>query len=189
MTAPGELRADSEPPLCVDLDGTLIRGDALRSGLLRLAGAAPWMLPVALASLARGRPALKQFVASRMPFEPSRCRWCHPVVDFVRREKARGRTLILATAADCAVAEVVASHLQVFDTVLASEPGRNMKGPAKRDAIRKLLKNNEFDYIGDSMADIPIFAAARWSYLVAPSARVLRAARRMGRVRDVFACL
>lgn len=180
--------AAAEPALCVDLDGTLIVGDALRSALRELALTRPWMYPGALAALVRGRPGLKRFVHRRVRFDPGNCSWCRPVVDFVREEHERGRRVVLATAADSSVASAVAGYLGVFDDVLATEPGRNMKGPVKRDAIRKLLHDNEFDYVGDSRADVPIFAAARWSYLVAPSDGLLAATRRVARVKAVFPC-
>jgi hypothetical protein len=47
-----------EPPLCVDLDGTLIEGDTLRLSLWHLARSAPWTVLALPFLLLRGRPAL-----------------------------------------------------------------------------------------------------------------------------------
>lgn len=94
--------------------------------------------------------------------------------------------MFLATAADFGVAEAVARHLGVFDGIVATSPGANLKSAAKLAAIRKMLGHNEFDYIGDSDADLPIFEAAREVYLVAPSARFESRVRRMSKVRRVF---
>jgi phosphoserine phosphatase len=48
------------------------------------------------------------------------------------------------------------------------------------------LSCNDFDYIGDSSADIPIFQVARIGYLVAPSASLSAAAKSVGRIAREF---
>jgi len=60
---------------------------------------------------------------------------------------------------------------------VATESGANVKGKQKTAHIRKCLSCNDFDYIGDSPADIPIFRVARVGYLVAPTPSLSAAAR------------
>ena len=105
---------------------------------------------------------------------------------FLRAERQRDRRLILATAADYRVAALAADHLKIFDAVIATEGGMNRRGTAKLVAIRKLLNDNEFDYIGDSSADLPLFLAARKVYLVAPNRALLRRVSQLRAVDGVF---
>ena len=65
----------------------------------------------------------------------------------------------------------------VFDGILASDGARNLKGTAKLAAIQAYCREHgyaEFDYLGDSHVDLPIWREARGVYLVAPSGRLLR---------------
>ena len=176
----------SEPPLCVDLDGTLIEGDTLRISLRYLARTAPWTLLAVPFLLLRGRPALKAWVARQHIPIPSDLIWRTEVLQFLREERARGRRIVLATAAHKSVADAVCAHLGLFDGVVATETGANVKGRQKTAQIRKSLSCNDFDYIGDSSADIPIFEAARIGYLVAPSASLSAAAKAVGRIAREF---
>lgn len=172
--------------LCVDLDGTLIAGDTLRLSVRLLAARRPWLLAVLPIVLLAGRPALKRFIARQVVPEPARLPWRPEVVDFVRRKRSEGRPVYLVTAADRGIAEAVAKHLGLFDGVIATDGGDNLKGRNKLKAIRKVLQDKQFDYIGDSRSDIPVFAAARSSYLVAPGATLRRAAQSAASIVHVF---
>lgn len=70
--------------------------------------------------------------------------------------------------------------------MIATDVGPNVKGAQKAVQIRKSLNCNEFDYIGDHLADVPIFAEARFGYLVAPSKALREAANRVGRIAREF---
>jgi phosphoserine phosphatase len=175
-----------EPPLCVDLDGTLIRGDTTWLSIFLLATRKPWLLPGAPIALLRGRAALKEFLSEHVLPEPERLHWRSSVVEFVRGERRRGRRVILCTAAHRRIADAAAHHLGLFDDVLATEVGHNLKSAAKLDGIRKFIGAKEFDYIGDARADLPVFAAARCAYLVAPTASLLADTRAIAHVEAVF---
>ncbi|MBV6521860.1 MAG: hypothetical protein MNPFHGCM_02004 [Gemmatimonadaceae bacterium] len=156
-------------PLCVDLDGTLIAGDTLVLSLRQIATRMPLKLAAVALALFRGRAAFKRTVSDAAIPDPQAMPWRNEVVAFVRAEHASGRRVILATAADRRIADAVASFLACFSDVIASDGITNAKGEAKIRAIRQLLGDRApFDYIGDSRADLPIFATARIAYLVAP---------------------
>ena len=52
--------------------------------------------------------------------------------------------------------------------------------------MREVVQKGIFDYMGDSIADLPIFQAARVAILVRPSKRLLKLARTSCRVWRVF---
>jgi phosphoserine phosphatase len=176
----------AEPALCVDLDGTLIAGDTLRLSLVLCARRKPWLLPVLPFALVGGRAALKRYLASHILPTPRELRWRSSVLEFLNAERARGRRVILVTAAQRRIAEIVADHLQLFDEILATDTGPNLKASAKLAAIRNYLSDNEFDYIGDNIADLPVLQVARKAYLVAPSRRLLASVQRLARLERVF---
>jgi phosphoserine phosphatase len=173
-------------PLVVDLDGTLIDGDTLHLSIARLIRERPWVIPVLPFVVLSGRAPFKRFVSDRVALPASSLPYRSDVLAFVRAEHATARRIILATAADRRIADAVAAHLAVFDGVIASDGRHNAKGVGKLESIRAYLGSAEFDYVGDSMVDVPVFRAARRSYLVCPGSALQSAVRDGCRVHAVF---
>lgn len=172
-------------PLYVDLDGTLVSIDVFVAGLKTMLRRNPLTLFVLPFMLSGGRPGIKRHVARRVPVDAAALPYRRDVLSFLQEERAAGRTIVLATAAHRVVADAVAAHLRLFDDILATDTGRNLKGEAKLRAIRAHAAG-DFAYMGDSSADIPILRAAAEGYLVHPSPR-LRAAVDTMRIARVFA--
>jgi phosphoserine phosphatase len=173
-------------PLIVDLDGTLIDGDSLHLSLAILARRRPWLIPALPFVVARGRARFKQFVSDHVSLDAATLPYRTDVLEFVRHERASGRHLVLATAANGRIARAVAEHLRLFDSIVASDGHHNAKGKGKLESIRAHIGSADFDYVGDSIADVPIFRAARRSYLVAPKRALIAALGDGGRVAAVF---
>ena len=173
-------------PLVVDLDGTLIDGDTLHLSLAQLTRERPWVVPVLPLMVLAGRARFKEFVSDRVSLDPASLPYRLDVVEFVKRERATARPVLLATAAHRRIADAVAGHLALFDSVIASDGGHNAKGDGKLQAIRAHIGVAEFDYVGDSIADVPVFRAARRSYLVCPGTALSDAVRDGCRVEAVF---
>jgi len=123
--------------LCVDLDGTLITTDLLFESLARLLKYKPWLLFLIPLWLMRGRAALKRNLAQRVSIDASLLPYNARFLDWLRAEKALGREIVLATAADEIPARAVAAHLGLFSRVLASDGQINLKGGRKLDALRR----------------------------------------------------
>lgn len=173
-------RAAAEPPLFVDLDGTLLAVDLLPEAVLSAACRQPLQLLRALVHLPQGRAAFKRVLAETVPFDPQNLPWREEVLEMIVAQRANGRAVVLATAADSAWAQAVADELGLFDDTLTSNGVNNLKGENKLAAIRDWCRREgfeAFDYAGDSAADLPIWRAARRAYLVAPSAAVAIQAR------------
>src|SRR5207247_1645964 len=130
-TMPDDLTALPDPPLCVDLDDTLLRTDLLYEAILILVKRSPWSLLFLPIWLVRGRAHLKQQLVRRTAPAIE----CFPfrldLVAYLRAERDRGRQLILVTAADESVARKVEEHLPLFSEVIASSGSVNLKGKAK----------------------------------------------------------
>ena len=123
-------------PLVVDLDGTLTPTDTLHESLIQLVKQSPSSLLRLPLALLKGKAAFKDEIAAQVDIDPAQLPYRPDVLDYLRSEKAKGRPIILATAAHASIARTVAEHLGVFDPVLATEPGKNLKGVAKLQSIR-----------------------------------------------------
>lgn len=172
-------------PICVDLDGTLVRTDMLLEGLCAIA-TSPKRWPGLITG--RGsRAALKQAVARLAPIDPATLPYNTELLDFLRAEKASGRTIVLATAADQAVAKPIAAYLGVFDDVIASDGRRNLKGAAKAAALVERFGAGQFCYAGNDASDEQVWDQAGAAIVVNAPPAVLarvRAAHVVQRVID-----
>lgn len=173
-------------PLVVDLDHSLIRTDVLlRSGLMFLREhPLQFLLPPLW--LWRGRAVLKEQLALRVELDASRLPYEPSVVALLREAREQGRETVLATASHARYARQVADHLGLFDRVLATEGGSNLKGSAKARELVEHYGREGFDYVGDSRADVPVWAVAHTAYLVNPSRVVLRRARALGKPLELL---
>ncbi|HEY9101952.1 UbiA family prenyltransferase [Chitinimonas sp.] len=163
-------------PLVVDLDGTLTPTDTLVESIVLLLKQRPQDLLRLPGWLLNGRAQLKDQVAARTQLPVAGLPWRAELIEYLQAEKARGRRIVLATAAHHDIADLAAQHLGLFDAVLSSDPEHNLKGAAKLEAIRELV-GPDFIYVGDSAADLPIWKAANGAVLVGVSRQVARTVR------------
>jgi 4-hydroxybenzoate polyprenyltransferase/phosphoserine phosphatase len=164
------------PVLCVDLDGTLIRGNLLWECVLALLKTRPILIVMLPFWLLAGPASFKRQLAYRTQLDPAHLPYRQEVLDLIRREKAVGRRVVLATAADRKIAEAISNHLGLFDEVHASDGQLNLKGANKAALLAQHFAQTGFDYVGDSTADIEVWRAARAAYVVGTEARAEQAA-------------
>jgi 4-hydroxybenzoate polyprenyltransferase/phosphoserine phosphatase len=160
--------AGIEPPLCVDLDGTLIKSDLLFECLAAMTRKAPLSLLLVPIWALRGRAFLKHELASRGSVDAKTLPYNGELLAWLLLEREAGRRIVLATAATQGLADAVSNYLGFFDLVIASTTTNNCKGIRKLDEIRARV-GDVFDYVGDSRADAPIFRASRQAICVAPA--------------------
>jgi len=170
-------------PLCVDLDGTLVKTDTFAQALLLLVRTRPFALLSLLRGLSAGLAAFKQKVADEVQLDPTVLPYHAEFVEFLRGEYRAGRELILVTASNEKPARAVASHLGLFVDVLASDGVVNLKSVHKRDALVAHFGERGFDYAGNAADDLPIWEVARSIIAVNPSPIVRQTlAKRSARV-------
>ena len=98
-------------PIVVDLDGTLTLTDTLVESLLILIKQQPLTLLLIPFWLFQGRAVLKSRIAERVRLSVSMLPLRQGLVEYLIAEKAKGRTLMLATAAHSSIAEPFAARL------------------------------------------------------------------------------
>jgi len=161
-------------PLYVDLDGTLIATDSLHESLLQLVRASPASLLALPVWLLRGKAALKKEVAQRTAIDVQTLPYRPEVLELVRSARAAGRRTVLATASDGRLARAVASHLGLFDAVLASDGENNLRGAGKRAAIEADAGGHGFSYAGNDHMDLAVWREAEAAVVVSRSEALAR---------------
>jgi 4-hydroxybenzoate polyprenyltransferase/phosphoserine phosphatase len=175
-----------EPPLVIDLDGTLLRTDLLHESALSLAGNEPWLAWRLPFWLFEGKAQLKRRIATRVELDIATLPYHAELLEWIRAEHARGRRIVLCSASDAKFAEGVANHLGLFHEVMASDGVINLSSHRKADALVRRFGARGFDYAGNSRADIPVWQQARQAVPVAASAAVRHAAARSSTVEREF---
>ncbi|MDF1792071.1 MAG: UbiA family prenyltransferase [Thalassobaculaceae bacterium] len=151
-----------KPPLCVDLDGTLLRTDLLFESLLVALRRRPWIIFLLPFWVAAGRSALKRRLAAvaENELEVDSLPVTADLVDYLRAEKSNGRRIELVSASDQALAAKVAARFgDLFDHVEGSDGITNLKGDAKAAALVTRHPDG-FVYAGDSTVDDAVWKAA-----------------------------
>ena len=147
-------------PLCVDLDGTLVKSDTLAECVVAMLHRNPARLALLPLWLSRGRAYLKERAAGAAGLNVAALPYNPAIVMLLEREKSAGRKIVLATGASRKVAQRVADHLGLFDEVLASDAQMNLTGESKARLLVERFGAKGFDYIGDSRADIRVWREA-----------------------------
>jgi phosphoserine phosphatase len=168
--------APPEPILCVDLDGTLVRGDSMVYCARLLLWRRPWYLVGMAVWHWRGRAALKREIAQRVTFDPAGLTYEQELIAWLKAEQTRGRKLVLASGSDRRIVAAIARYLGLFDDFFASDGRTNLTGSRKVAVLEAHF--GAFDYVGDSWTDLAVWRRARLCYLVA---RRRRLATRLGR--------
>lgn len=161
----------------VDLDCTLSASDLLADATLLAIRKRPLNAWRIAGWLRGGRAEFKRKMTELFTPDVANLPYQAVVLDYLKAERAKGRTLVLATASDEIWARRVAAELDLFDDVLASDGVVNLKGAAKLQAIQAYCRERSiesFEYIGDSRADRPIWAAAAAPMLMDNRRQVLR---------------
>lgn len=172
-------------PLCVDLDGTLVRTDTLLESLLELLKRNPYRFMLSFFFLIRGRAYFKHRVSGErydrgnFPMNPE-------LFSFLTNQHNNGRTLILATAAPRSIADRIAEQCGIFDEVLASDNAHNLSGENKARVLLRRFGEKGFDYAGNESRDIHIWRHARSAILVNASPRLKEKVSRIVPVSHTF---
>lgn len=173
-------------PIVVDLDGTLIRSDVLVESALVLIKRNPLYLMMMLAWLLRGRARLKAEVAARVDLDAALLPYNAPLLDWLRSRRQAGHLLWLCTASDAKPAHGIASHVGLFDGVMASDGNENLKGRHKAERLVERFGERGFLYCGDSPADIAVWSRSAGAVVVGASKSTLMAAGKKVRIEKVL---
>lgn len=169
IISPPEVSPETLRPLCVDLDGTLVKSDTLVDSVLAMIRTHPRLILRLPDRLLAGKAAFKAFVTESVSLDVTHLPLNRSLLQFLHHEKSRGRAIYLATGADVHLARRVADHLGIFAGVLGSDGGINLTGNKKLDSLRSRLDDAAFDYVGNDTPDVPLLMHAIEPMVANPS--------------------
>lgn len=156
----------NKKPLCVDCDGTLISTDLLFEAFLLMLKQYPVGVFFIPFWLFKGKVYLKEKLAHHVIFNWVDLPYRQSVLNLIKCARSEGRHVVLVTASPLTWANGIANHLACFDQVLATEKGVNLSGVNKAAHLTKLYGERGFDYVADSVIDLPIWAVANKAIVV-----------------------
>jgi 4-hydroxybenzoate polyprenyltransferase/phosphoserine phosphatase len=156
-------------PLCVDLDGTLVKLDTLHQAVFLLLRRRPASILQLPGWITKGKAHLKDQVMQRVSLDAHVLPYHQEFLTYLQEQHQRGRPLVLATASNYRTADAVAEHLGIFSEILSSNADTNLRHERKLEAIKKRFP--KFGYAGNDVADFPIWEEAGEVILVNPSNR------------------
>ncbi|HPA19800.1 MAG TPA: UbiA family prenyltransferase [Verrucomicrobiae bacterium] len=171
-------------PLCVDLDGTVLRTDLMWECITALLRRRPWCVLLLPVWWSRGRPYLK----ARLAREARPDLDCLPVrgrlIEWLRSQAKSGRQLLLVSGSHHWLVRRMARRFGFFSGAEGTRRGVNLSGGPKAEWLVARFGERGFDYAGDRGVDLRVWRRAREAILVDVPRRLEGAAREVAlRVR------
>ncbi len=167
-----EDRSTCEPPLIVNVDGTLVRTEMLIEHFFYVFSTHPFRTVLLFARLWQGTSAFKAAVATAGAIDPALIPYNDAVLSLIKAERAKGRQIYLATAVSERSALRIVDHINLFDGHFASSAHVHLSGAAKAERLKAEFGDGGFDYVGHDYEDLPVWDSARRVYVVDATARL-----------------
>ena len=171
-------------PLCVDLDGTLVKSDTLLDSVIVLTRQNPRALLKFPKWLAGGKAAFKRNISSTVELDVVHLPYNRHLLQYLEQQRANGRQIYLATGADATLAQRVADHLGLFTGFLASDGTLNLTGKSKLAVFHQRFGSN-FSYIGNAHPDVPLLINCQQPMVANPH-RSLSSALREAKITPTY---
>ena len=161
-------------PLCVELDGTLVKTDLLSEAAIN-AFRKNWTCILHSPFWLFSRKARMKILANIAPPGPESLPYDEELIAYLKKEREGGRMIVLATAHDRSIADQIFRHLNIFDEVIASDRVSPLGGEAKAKVLVDRFGERGFVYAGNRISDLPVWKKAKAAVLVNASNAVHRA--------------
>ena len=151
---------DDNKILFVDLDGTLIKEDLSNLAFSHSLKNYPFKtLFYLLVFLFKGKPYLKDKISKNFEIPFEKLTFNKAAFDFIREVKNRHRVVYLISGSHQVLVDQMGKYLNIFFESFGTRNKFNMVGNNKVQFIKNNLKIHDFDYLGNSHKDLPI-----WKY-------------------------
>jgi 4-hydroxybenzoate polyprenyltransferase len=165
-------------PLCVSLDGALVRADLLWERVLFLVRKRPRLIFVLPLWMLGGRARMERAVTERNAFDAATLPYRSELVEWLRENVEKGRRVVLVGATSARIAQGVAEHLALFEEVITCDGPARADGADKRQSLEARFGTSGFDYVGSS--DLVALAGAQHAYVVGAARPAFVLARSLG---------
>ena len=153
-------------PLCVDLDGTLIKGHSLWQIKSKVYFSPLTWLPPCW-------PLIKHKIVEQSFFTGQDFTYSCMLIKRLSQWKKQGVPLFLITGSPEKIARTVADHLCLFDDVWASSQYLNLVGEKKANFLLNRFGPFKFSYVGDHRKDWHVWKWAHHIFIVSSASPAL----------------
>ena len=167
-------------PLCVDLDGTLIRSDLLLESALMLVRTSPMTALAMPFWLIWGKAHLKARIARHVDLRTDLLPANSEVVELMELARRNDRPVVMATASTEKFANQIAKRFGPFDAVYTSDESNNLSATAKAGKLVDAYGMGAFDYVANGRPDLLVWKLARQAIVIDPEVGVLTRLRKLG---------
>jgi hypothetical protein len=108
-------QAVSERPLVVSLAGTLVKSDVALDSLLHLLRHNPAVIVKIWAWMFSGTSSLRSRLENAASLDVEHLPYHSEVLSFLRKQRAQGRSVYLATSSDGRLAQRIVEHLDILE--------------------------------------------------------------------------
>ena len=169
--------------LVVDLDNTLIKCDIMIRSIVILLRKNPFYAFFVLFYFLRGKVYLKQFLLRKIKLDVRVLNYNQHILDYIKKRKKNGDSIILATASCQYYADEIKKHLApLFDKAYGSSATFNLSAHNKAKKLSVYHGVGGFDYMGDSRRDISVWRVSNLAILVGVSRGVLKKTAQFNRL-------
>ena len=160
--------------LAVDLDETLIHSDMLFETFWS-AFSLDWKIPIkSVGWLLKGKEQLKHNLVRSSDINVKNLPYNKHVINYIKQHRKKGGYTALVTASNQIIAEKIAKNLNLFDEVKGSSEKINLKGNIKKNFLSTHFGIKNYDYIGDSIDDLPIWKNANKAITVNANSDIIK---------------
>ena len=160
-------------PLIVDLDGTITKYDTTFILVFQLLLKKIYLI-FFFFYIFKGKAFFKHKLSNVIHIEPKNLTYNKNLLKFLKKEKKRGRKIILCTGSNVKTANSVSKYLNFFSKVYASDKYLNLIGKTKATKLVKIFGNKKFDYIGNSFDDLHVWKKSKNAIVVNPSRKLIK---------------
>jgi len=173
-------------PLCVDLDGTLIKADMMFDSIALLIKKNPLYMFIIPFWLMKGKLYLKEQLLKNVKQDINNVPINQEVVDYIINEKKNGRNIILVTASMQFYADEFKEKFYFLDEAIGTKEGVNLVGTAKAEYLKNRFGDKGFDYIGDSRKDLFVWKYAANALIVGNNNEIIAKAKQITNVIKIW---
>lgn len=169
-------QALSERPLIVSLAGTLVKSDVALDSLLHLVRHNPAVIVKIWAWMFSGTSSLRSRLENAASLDVEHLPYHSEVLSFLRKQRAQGRSVYLATSSDGRLAQRIVEHLDIFEgKLLFSRDSPGLKDGDRLNDGQPWNPGGDFAFIGHSIEDLARLSSAAERMVANPRPSLLRA--------------
>jgi 4-hydroxybenzoate polyprenyltransferase len=133
-----------------------------------------------------GKASFKQKVSQHVNLNPASLPFNTSLLKYLTQQRLHNRHLVLVTAANKKIAESIASHLNIFDEILASDEKHNLSGKNKAKTLIDKFGEKGFVYAGNASIDLNVWQHAAAAVVVNGSEALTNKTKQMTAIEKTF---